>query len=146
MSQYGNLFNSTRIPKLEKDVILKNGTARHLLVLRRGNFYKVDVLDKAGNILPAGDIQACLRFILEKDLSANVESLGVLTGGGRAEWAAAREHILSIDESNWKSIRDVDSAIFALCLDDDTVGEDPKVGMRKFLHGDGFNRLVDCFT
>lgn len=48
MSQYSSLFNSTRIPKPEKDILVKNETARHLLVLRRGHFYKFDVLDKNG--------------------------------------------------------------------------------------------------
>jgi len=48
MSQYSSLFNSTRIPKPEKDILFKNEAARHLLVIRKGHFFKFDVLDANG--------------------------------------------------------------------------------------------------
>ena len=48
MSQYGNLFNTTRIPKLGKDVLFQDESARHMVVMRKGNFYVFDVLDRDG--------------------------------------------------------------------------------------------------
>lgn len=50
MSQYNNLFRSTRIPKIDYDSI-KFGTDRdvkHIVVQRRGHFYKCPVLDANG--------------------------------------------------------------------------------------------------
>lgn len=93
-----------------------------------------------GNIIPAADIQACLRHVLSLDVGVNKESVGVLTGGGRAEWSAGREHIASLSSENAQGLADIDSALFAVCLDDDAVAEEVVPCMRKFLHGDGLNR------
>jgi len=48
MSQYNSLFNSTRIPMKNKDVLRSNLSGRHIVVMRRGHFYKFDVLDDQG--------------------------------------------------------------------------------------------------
>ena len=48
MSQYSSLFNSTRIPKVKKDILVKNESGRHILVLRNGHFFKVNVIDDNG--------------------------------------------------------------------------------------------------
>lgn len=48
MSQYEGLFNATRIPKTGKDQILRDPSARHVLVMRNGNFFVFDVLDSNG--------------------------------------------------------------------------------------------------
>lgn len=50
MSQYVRLFNSTRIPKPEKDELYTDNTAQHIAVLRNGVFYAFDVLDKSGTV------------------------------------------------------------------------------------------------
>uniref|UniRef100_A0A8V1A3Z2 Carnitine palmitoyltransferase 2 n=1 Tax=Gallus gallus TaxID=9031 RepID=A0A8V1A3Z2_CHICK len=44
MSQYFRLFNSTRLPKLNRDELYTDEKAKHLLVLRKGNFYIFDFL------------------------------------------------------------------------------------------------------
>lgn len=51
MSQYKNLFNSTRIPKIGKDSIFQDTSKRHITVMKGGNFYYFDVLDSEGDIL-----------------------------------------------------------------------------------------------
>ena len=48
MSQYNKLFNSTRIPEIGKDRLYTDTSANHILVMRRGHFYKFDVMDKEG--------------------------------------------------------------------------------------------------
>lgn len=48
MSQYSSLFNSTRIPELKKDRLYQDKSKKHILVLRKGNFYTVEVLDENG--------------------------------------------------------------------------------------------------
>jgi hypothetical protein len=48
MSQYSSLFNSTRIPCVGKDKLFKDEKAKHMLVMRKGNFYVFDALDKNG--------------------------------------------------------------------------------------------------
>lgn len=51
MSQYYNLFNSTRIPELDKDRISQDTTKKHVAVMRRGNFFVFDVIDSDGKFL-----------------------------------------------------------------------------------------------
>lgn len=140
MSQYSSLFNSTRLPQQNRDVLYKDETARHLLVIRNGNFYTFDVLDSAGDILSPEEIFTCLKYILEKDDKLNTQSLGLLTTENRDVWAKAREHITQLSQVNVNSLKAIDTAVFALCLDDDTVGTSRDKIMRNFLHGDGYTR------
>lgn len=48
MSQFPNLFNSTRIPCYGKDELTHDESARHVIVMRNGNFFVFDILDKHG--------------------------------------------------------------------------------------------------
>lgn len=48
MSQYDGLFNATRIPRKDKDQIYRNTQARHVLVMRSGNFFVFDAIDANG--------------------------------------------------------------------------------------------------
>lgn len=48
MSQYKHLFNTTRIPQLDKDYIKHSPGKKHIVVMRKGHFYTFDVLDKDG--------------------------------------------------------------------------------------------------
>lgn len=51
MSQYSSLFNSTRIPMKDKDILHSSTFGKHIVVMRRGHFYKFDVLDNQGILL-----------------------------------------------------------------------------------------------
>jgi len=48
MSQYKSLFNSTRIPEIGKDRLVRFENAKHVVVMRAGHFYVFDVFDKEG--------------------------------------------------------------------------------------------------
>ncbi|KAL0268846.1 UNVERIFIED_CONTAM: hypothetical protein PYX00_010655 [Menopon gallinae] len=143
MSQYPHLFCSTRIPKLDRDVLYKDESARHILVLRRGHFFTFDVLDKNGSVLPPEDIYKCLKLITEMDLKPDTKYLGYFTTENRDIWAKARAYIESSSEENSNCLQAVDSALFALCLDDEELGDDYRKVMVQFLHGHGFNRWFD---
>lgn len=138
MSQYHRLFNSTRIPEIGKDRLYQNTEAPHILVMRNGNFYIMDVLDKAGNILPAEVLMAGLKCVLEDKSSPADLPLGVLTTENRDVWANARKHIKSLN--NERFFEKIDSALFNLILDDTVLGKNEKDITRFFLHSDGKNR------
>lgn len=61
MSQYGSLFNTTRIPKLDKDRLFQNESAKHMVVMKGGNFYIFDVFDRDGEL--AASSMTKLNFI-----------------------------------------------------------------------------------
>ncbi|XP_011339899.1 carnitine O-palmitoyltransferase 2, mitochondrial isoform X2 [Ooceraea biroi] len=141
MSQYKNLFNTTRIPELEKDRIFHDPSAKHLIVLRNGHFYAFDVLDADDSIRSPKEIAACVKAILEDERPPNRHPVGVLTTSERDQWARARSHL--IETGNQEILKKIDSAVFALILDDEEIGTDYNQLMRKYLHTDGTNRWFD---
>lgn len=140
MSQYFRLFNSTRIPKLNKDELVGDEKGRHLLVLRNGNFYVFDVLDKDGNIVKASEMKAHLKYILSDQTAAPDFPLGYLTSEDRNTWAIARQKLL--DNGNQEALHKVDSAVFCLCLDDFPVKDHIHLS-HNMLHGSAANRWYD---
>ncbi|XP_046682241.1 carnitine O-palmitoyltransferase 2, mitochondrial [Homalodisca vitripennis] len=141
MSQYTNLFNTTRVPEVGKDRLSHTPGARHLLVMRRGHFYVFDVIDKDGNIVNPDVILGGLDQILDEDDPVAEHPVGILTTADRDYWAKARKHLESI--GNKEELNLIDSSLFNLVLDDATPGEDPISMVRLFLHADGVNRWFD---
>lgn len=138
MSQYPSLFNSTRIPEIDKDRLVKNLPGNHITVQHKGHFYAFAVLDQYGEILKPEKILARLKFILEDDISKNEFPIGILTTMERNHWATMR-HVLA-ENGNETTLKLIDSALFNVCLDNITMNDDVYATMRNFLHGDGENR------
>ncbi|KYN06143.1 Carnitine O-palmitoyltransferase 2, mitochondrial, partial [Cyphomyrmex costatus] len=141
MSQYKNLFNTTRIPELGKDRIFHDSSAKHLVVLRKGHFYAFDVLDTNDSIRNPKEIAACLKTILEDDRPAHPYPVGVLTSSERDQWAQARSHL--VETGNQEILRKIDSAVFVMILDDEIIGTDYNKLIKTYLHADGTNRWFD---
>lgn len=140
MSQYFRLFNSTRIPKLKHDELYTNDKARHLLVMRKGNMYVFDAVDRDGNLVKPAEIQAHLKYILSDTAAAPAFPLGVLTSENRDVWAGLREKLLAA--GNAEALGLVDSALFCLCLDEEVMRDHIHIS-HNMLHGDGVNRWYD---
>lgn len=151
MSQYKNLFNSTRIPKKDKDEIRKfdSKTNRHILVIKDGQFYTFDILDQNGDLNTPEYIYANLHHISNQPKpEANFLSISELTSADRNFWASEREHLTNLSEKNNKNLERLDSAIFALCLDDVSYEASQQIeGAHNFLHGNNpkgaLNRWFD---
>lgn len=141
MSQYDGLFNATRIPRKNKDEIFRNSQARHVLVMRNGNFFVFDVIDVNGHVMEPTYITSCLKNVLSYECTPNDFPLGVLTTENRDTWADARHHLENC--GNKEVLTLIDSSILCICLDDYSVGENPEVITRSFLHSDGINRWFD---
>lgn len=142
MSQYKNLFRSTRIPILDKDKICQYPDSKHVVVMRRGYFYSFDLFDMENKIKSPQYIATCLKTILSDSRPANEHPIGVLTSGNRDNWAKTRQHLLKIGNDN--VVNKIDSAVFVLSIDDDDLlGENYNNMLRKFLHSNGTNRWFD---
>ncbi|PIK40111.1 putative carnitine O-palmitoyltransferase 2, mitochondrial [Apostichopus japonicus] len=142
MSQYFRLLNSTRIPLVEKDEFYTVPTARHLVVMKNGNFYAFDVYDKDGNILPGSEIYAHLKYIYQDATPRPEHPVGYLTSEERTTWARLRKHIVDLSENNKQAMDVIDTAAFCLCFDD-TAPTDEIELCRAYLYGDGANRWFD---
>nr|XP_006634964.2 PREDICTED: carnitine O-palmitoyltransferase 2, mitochondrial isoform X1 [Lepisosteus oculatus] len=140
MSQYFRLFNSTRIPRPRRDELFTDETQRHLLVMRKGHLYVFDVLDRNGHLVRPAEIQAHLQFILDDPAPPPAFPLGFLTSENRDVWAGLREKLL--EAGNGEALGKVDSALFCLCLDDESMRDHIHTS-HNMLHGDGCNRWFD---
>ncbi|XP_043986286.1 carnitine O-palmitoyltransferase 2, mitochondrial isoform X1 [Gambusia affinis] len=140
MSQYFRLFNSTRIPKRGRDELLTDDKGRHLLVMRKGNMYVFDVVDRDGNLVKPAEIHSHLKYILSDSTPAPSLPLGILTSENRDVWAGLREKLVAT--GNAEALGLVDSALFCLCLDEESMRDHIHIS-HNMLHGDGCNRWYD---
>ncbi|XP_039487171.1 carnitine O-palmitoyltransferase 2, mitochondrial [Drosophila santomea] len=124
MSQYNRLFGTSRIPRIGKDELVHSPDAKHILVMRRGHMYAVNVLDSSGYIESPSVILGRLRAVLKLDADREAASvpLGVLTSGQRDEWAKTRQQFVSNSKNADLLEREVDAALFCVCLDGDEDG------------------------
>ena len=169
MSQYSNLFNSTRIPEIGKDRLVRNEKANHILIMRGGHFYTFDVINKEGwktrkhfslskkkkiwlklclcyfpgEMLEPREIYACLDYIQKDAVAPAQHPLGYLTSENRDRWAATRQLLL---QDNREQVEAIDSALFNLVLDDAIPGDNREEITKTFLYGNGGNRCVILVT
>ncbi|XP_045616740.2 carnitine O-palmitoyltransferase 2, mitochondrial isoform X1 [Procambarus clarkii] len=141
MSQFGNLFNSTRIPEIGKDKLKCDSSARHMLFMKNGHFYVFDVLDADGNILPPNHIHACISHIAKDQTPPPKYPIAILSSENRDTWAACRTELVAA--GNEAALNSIDSAAFNIVFDDQEVGLDAEKMYRTFLYGNGKNRWFD---
>ena len=145
MSQYANLLRSTRKPGPQMDELVVSPGSRHIIVQRRGAFFKVDVLDEDGGTVPLAELHAALKAVVDAADAAPAsadEALGLLTSLPRDRWAELRRQLEASDGANAAALADIDSSLFALSLEPDGAADaERRVGF--FLHGSGIDRWLD---
>lgn len=123
MFQYSRLFGMARIPTSQGCKLRLFAESRHMVVMRRGQFYWFEVLDQESRpLLTEPELVATLKSIVrDADQIApeqlGRESLGVLSTEKRRTWYAARAK-LEENDHNRSCLAMIDSALFVLCLDD----------------------------
>ncbi|GAB6029162.1 Carnitine O-palmitoyltransferase 2, mitochondrial [Chamberlinius hualienensis] len=135
MSQYGGLFNSTRIPQIGKDELKRQPDARHMLILRNGHMYVFDAIDSNGLIKEPKYLQACLAKVLSDQRPPAEFPIAALTTLERDSWTKLRQKLSA--GGNGENLKLVDSALFAISFDDVSTNDDPFVAIPRMLHGDG---------
>jgi carnitine O-palmitoyltransferase 2 len=81
-----------------------------------------------------------IEYVLNDGVDEEPNPLGVMTTQERDKWATVREHLVTTSVRNQKSLDEIDTALFVLCLDDVELGTDPVGITQSFLHSDGTNR------
>lgn len=112
MSQYKNLFQSTRVPGIGEDSLQVFPDSKHIIVQRGSDFFKFDVLKADGTAVADAEILAQIDAILATPANVTSNGLGLMTTLGRDEWASARAHLIASGSNNAASLRDIDSALF----------------------------------
>lgn len=150
MHQFRRLFSTTRVPQRGSDSLRSPMSgqhptprdAKHIIVLSKGHLFTVDVLTSADEIRSPADLIEDLH-----EITANAEPpasapVGLLTTLDRDGWSDARERLMALDPHNAYCLDTVETALFAVCLDDDSPADDGEL-TRLALHGDGRNRWFD---
>ncbi|RHY43038.1 hypothetical protein DYB34_010545, partial [Aphanomyces astaci] len=135
---YKYMFNACRIPRRDADSyrIYDPSTHHHVVVMRHNKFFKVH---QGPTPLSFLEWTSILTHIL--DVAGSIESsVGVLSSENRDVWADARTQLLA--DGNAATLRDIESAVLLLCLDDDAPTSRTDVS-RALWHGNGRNRFYD---
>jgi len=143
-NQYGQVFGVERVPSETRDGLIRHPFSKHIIAIRGRNFYRIDVVSDDGKVVTPEVLSKQLSEIVSKKNSTTLsEDVGVLTSGGRTEYAKARKE-LEKQPGNKTSFRDIDTSLFVICLDNETWGNDMEKRSSRLLHGkDGGNRWWD---
>ncbi|OQE38305.1 hypothetical protein PENCOP_c008G07852 [Penicillium coprophilum] len=125
MYQYSRLFGTARLPTDNGCVISQDPSAKHMVVMCRGQFYWFDVLDDNSDlIMSEKDISLNLQVIIEDAAQTPLHeaakgALGVLSTENRKVWSGLRDIMTKDSRSNnAECLNIVDTALYVLCLDD----------------------------
>jgi carnitine O-acetyltransferase len=150
MEQNKYLFSATRIPGPVQDTVRVPysaswpgpSRARHIVVLFRGNMFRLDVLRPDGQPYPPAVLAAALREIMRAAPAGPGTSPGHLTTKARAQWAASRAALLGHDPANAGALDAIETGLFCLCLED-FAPSGRQQACDHLLHGDSGNRWFD---
>lgn len=147
MDQWKRLFNTCRIPGVEKDILdthfktIKEDEKglTHFLVIYRYKFYIIEAFHE-NKILNWTELYKSLEKIFENK-SFGI-GIGALIGNNRTEWAQNRQYLIDLDQNNKYCFDKIEKSIFCLVLDEAeplNISELVKVGMT----GNSKNRYFD---
>lgn len=124
MYQYSRMFGTARVPTKNGCIIGQDSSAKHIVVLCKGQFYWFDVLDDNNDlIMTEKDVVQNLQVIVEDAEQIPIQeaakaAVGVLSTENRKVWSGLRD-VLTRDEgsNNAECLNIVDSSLFMICLD-----------------------------
>lgn len=137
-SQFYKVFGTCRIPAPQEDKLLFCPDSKHIVVICRNRFYKLNVYAKNGSILHP-EVLKCQLFNIWSDENTGCP-IGILTADNRDNWAKAYG-ALSCHGNNECHLKDIQSALFTVSLDQSVPVEHPEnaneVCSDQLIHGGG---------
>ena len=123
MNQYWWLFGVARVPEDDGGRIRLDADAKHIVVLCRGQIYRLDVLGEDNRIIDELDLATSLQSILNdahriSSEEASQTAVGLLTTENQKFWSRCRKALVHEGLKNGSNLGSIDSSLFALCLDD----------------------------
>ncbi|MFP4482451.1 MAG: choline/carnitine O-acyltransferase [Thermovirgaceae bacterium] len=146
MKQYSSIFGGVRIPREGPDSFTSHASGRcrkelpgHIVVLRGGKIFTLEVLDDEARPCGTDSLEKAFHRITELPRNPQIHA-GVLTTLKRHEWAHLRNDLLKAHKNNEEALKSIESALFAVCLDDAAPADIEEAG-RLLLSGN--NRWYD---
>ena len=124
MNQYWWLFGVARVPADDGGRIRLDPDAKHVVVLCRGQIYRVVVLEEDSNrIIEDHDLRESLNVIVDdahriSTHEASKAAVGLLTTEHQKVWSRCRRILVNEGLKNGRNLGVIDSSLFVLCLDD----------------------------
>ncbi|XP_069557956.1 carnitine O-palmitoyltransferase 1, liver isoform isoform X2 [Brachyistius frenatus] len=149
-AQYERMFNTTRVPGVDTDILQHTIESKHIAVYHKGRFFKVWMFYDGRLLLPREIEQQMARILADKSESLpGEERLAALTAGDRTPWATARETYF-IRGKNKQSLDAIEKAAFFVTLDDTEQrfeADNPVKSLdsyaKSLLHGKCYDRWFD---
>ncbi|XP_021101441.1 carnitine O-palmitoyltransferase 1, brain isoform isoform X2 [Heterocephalus glaber] len=147
-AQYERIFNTTRVPGVQKDHLRHLRDSQHVAVLHRGRFFRVGTHSPHG-LLPPRALEQQFQRILDDPSPAcpHEEHLAALTAAPRGLWAQLRQ---TLKTRAAHALEAVEGAAFFVSLDPEPAGltrEDPAGSLDAYAHallaGRGHDRWFD---
>jgi len=142
MSQYKTLLSTTRIPGKTKDYHLTETNSSHVIIIHRGHYYRLNVLDNNRNILSYNTLHQSIMTILNSKKKINRLALGALTALNRRKWSKLRSHLIDINHQNEKNLHLIESALGIFIIDENRYQDDTLMFKNLFC-GDSLLRWYD---
>ncbi|XP_075965015.1 peroxisomal carnitine O-octanoyltransferase isoform X1 [Anarhichas minor] len=125
MDQFRMLFNTCKVPGVQKDTIRnyfktehEGPCPSHLVVICRGRIFTFDAVCD-GQILTPPELLRQLSYVKECcEGEPEGDGVAALTSEERTRWALAREHLISIDPHNNTILETIQSSLFIISLDE----------------------------
>ncbi|BGP15274.1 Carnitine O-acetyltransferase mitochondrial [Rhodosporidiobolus nylandii] len=120
MSSYKYLFNATRLPTAPSDTakIYDPSQNEHVVVVRKGRFFEVPVVDEKGEWLSEKELETLFQQIVDTaGADADPNPLGALTAADRDLWTKARKDLVEHDPKNLAALERIEGAIIVVSLD-----------------------------
>ncbi|XP_003964428.1 carnitine O-palmitoyltransferase 1, liver isoform [Takifugu rubripes] len=149
-AQCERMFNTTRTPGEETDVLQHWQDSEFVAVYHKGRFFRLWVY-RAGRLMSPRELEYQIQKILDDPSppQPGEEKLGALTAGDRIPWAQVRKQYFS-SGVNKRSLDVIEKAAFFITLDDEEQGmrgEDPAGNLDRYakslLHGKCYDRWFD---
>ncbi|KAM8891226.1 carnitine O-palmitoyltransferase 1, liver isoform 1-T1 [Spinachia spinachia] len=149
-AQWESMFNTTRLPGLETDILQHVNDSKHIAVYHKGRFFKVWMFYDGRLLLPREIEQQMARILADTtEPLPGEEKLAALTAGERTPWAKARETYFSRGK-NKQSLDAIEKAAFCVTLDDTEQRfekDNPVQSLVRYgkslLHGNCYDRWFD---
>lgn len=124
MNQYWWLFGVARVPADDGGRLRLDPDARHIVVLCRGQVYRLLVLEENSNqIVDEDNLRQSLNAIVHDAESIPIQdasktAVGLLTTENQMVWSRCRRTLVQEGLKNGQNFAIIDSSLFVLCLDD----------------------------
>nr|XP_024092059.2 carnitine O-palmitoyltransferase 1, brain isoform isoform X5 [Pongo abelii] len=147
-AQYEKIFNTTRIPGVQKDYIRHLHDSQHVAVFHRGRFFRMGTHSRNSLLSPRALEQQFQRILDDPSPACpHEEHLAALTAAPRGTWAQVRT---SLKTQAAEALEAVEGAAFFVSLDAEPAGltrEDPAASLDAYAHallaGRGHDRWFD---